>query len=251
LQKTEASEKTRRSGSLLNLSHLLYQEAWDFQRVRLQERAENHCADTLLLVEHEPVFTLGRTAKDEHWNGSLESITGQGFGLYTIERGGSVTYHGPGQIVGYPIVRLRDFCQGPKAYVGMLQDVIVRVLAEWNISGKLKPKFPGVWIEGRGSVLEKIAAIGVRITKGVTMHGLALNVNIDLQPFDLITPCGNEGCQVNTMKQHLGVPISMRQVRERIAYHFAKVFELEWKEMSSVLPSQSFEPSVNRSSVFS
>ncbi|WP_447969689.1 lipoyl(octanoyl) transferase LipB [Nitrospira sp. M1] len=226
----------RRSGCLLNLSHVRYQDAWDFQRALLQERAEDRCADTMLLVEHEPVFTLGRTAKDEHWKRSLESLASQGFGLYPIERGGSVTYHGPGQVVAYPIVRLRDFCQGPKAYVGMLQEVILRVLAEWNIRGRLKEKFPGVWVEERGSDLTKIAAIGVRITKGVTMHGLALNGNVDLKPFEFITPCGIEGCQVTSMKKILGQKVDTHAVRERVAYHFAEVFGIKWTERRHTLP---------------
>ncbi|GJL66792.1 MAG: octanoyltransferase [Nitrospirales bacterium] len=224
-------------GCFVNLSHVRYQEAWDFQQLRLQERVEDRCVDTLLLVEHEPVFTLGRTAQDEHWKRQGQSITGQGFGLYAIERGGSVTYHGPGQVVGYPIVRLRNFCQGPKAYVGLLQDVIVRVLADWNIRGQPKAKFPGVWVEGNGSVLEKIAAIGVRITRGVTMHGFALNVNVDLMPFDLITPCGIAGCHVTSMQHYLGEQVNMIKVRERLAYHFAEVFGLEWKERSNRLPT--------------
>ncbi|GJL49482.1 MAG: octanoyltransferase [Nitrospirales bacterium] len=222
---------------MLNLSHLPYQEAWDYQRRRLQERAVDRCIDTLLLVEHEPVFTLGRTTQEEHWNGKVRSLTDQGFALYTIERGGSVTYHGPGQVVGYPIVRLRNFCQGPKVYVGMLQEVIIRVLAEWNIQGKLKDKFPGVWVGEDSPVLEKIAAIGVRITKGVTMHGFALNVNVDLKPFDFIIPCGIDGCHVTSMQQYLGKQVSMVKIREQLAYHFAEVFGLEWKETSSRLPT--------------
>ena len=156
----------------------------------------------------------------------LESIKNQGFDIYEIERGGSVTYHGPGQIVGYPIFKLKDYCPGPKNYVGKLQDVIICVLAEWNIQGVLRKKFPGVWVERAGGTLEKITAIGVRITRGVTMHGWSLNVNVDLKPFALITPCGIEGCHVTSMAQILGEPVDVQEVRKRLAHHFADVFRL-------------------------
>ncbi len=225
----------KRSGCLLDLSHVPYQEAWDFQRFMVQEREKNHCADTLMIVEHEPVFTMGRTTKEEHWKNRERVIKDAEFGIYKIERGGSVTYHGPGQVVGYPILRLRDFCSGPKVYVGMLQEVIMRVLAEWKIQGNLKAKFPGVWVEKVGTSLQKIAAVGVRITRGVTMHGLALNANVNLKPFDLITPCGIEGCEVTSMEKFLGEQVDALKVRERLSFHFAKVFELEWKERRATL----------------
>ncbi|GJL56287.1 MAG: hypothetical protein NPIRA02_34190 [Nitrospirales bacterium] len=230
-------ETHRRSGCLLNVSHGSYQDVLDFQRARLQERAEDRCDDTLLLVEHEPVFTFGRTAKEEHWKEHLESLTSQGFELYPVERGGSVTYHGPGQVVAYPIVRLRDFCRGPKAYVGMLQDVIIRVLAEWHIRGHAKEKFPGVWVEADDSTSEKIAAVGVRIAKGVTMHGLALNVSIDLKPFELITPCGIQGCLVTSMERLCGKRVDIKAVKDRVAYHFTEVFGINWTESRHTLPS--------------
>ena len=226
-------------GRIVVIECVPYQTAWEFQRFLVQERSNDRCVDTLLIVEHEPVFTMGRRTKKEHWKGTVESID-TGIGVCEVERGGSVTYHGPGQIVGYPILRLRNFSPGPKVYVGMLQDVIIRVLAEWKIAGEIREKFPGVWVEGEGPTLEKIAAIGVRITRGVTMHGWALNVNVDLKPFDLITPCGIEECQVTSMAQMLGEPVDVQEVKERLAHHFADVFGLEWKEKCTMLPN--FKP---------
>ena len=226
----------KRSGCLINLSHIPYQDAWDFQRFLVQERGKSHCDDTLMIVEHDPVFTMGRSTKAEHWKSKKRDTKSSEFEIYKIERGGSVTYHGPGQIVGYPILRLREFCPGPKVYVGMLQEVIIRVLAEWKIPGHLKAKFPGVWVEKIGTPFQKIAAVGVRITRGVTMHGLALNVNVDLKPFDLITPCGIEGCQVTSMEKFLGQQVDVLKVRERFSFHFAKVFGLEWTKTHDRLP---------------
>ncbi len=222
----------------MNVSHASYQEAWDFQLTRQQARAEDRCPDTLVIVEHEPVFTLGRGTKDEHWKRSHETILRKGIQVFDIKRGGSVTYHGPGQIVCYPVLQLRNFCPGPKAYVEMLQKVIIRVLAEWKIQGYVRDKFPGVWIKGDGGNDEKISAIGVRIAKGVTIHGLALNVNNELSPFELITPCGIEGCQVTSMARLHGEQVDILKVRERLSHHFAEIFELEWVENCRSLPSK-------------
>ncbi|MGB0911802.1 MAG: lipoyl(octanoyl) transferase LipB, partial [Nitrospirales bacterium] len=226
----------RRPGYLLNLAYISFQEAWDFQQAMHRKRVENLCPDTLLLVEHEPVFTMGRTTKEEHLKRNYDPKQEYEIAVYEIERGGSVTYHGPGQVVGYPIVRLRDYCPGPKSYVGMLQEVIIRVLSEWGIQGCLRKKLPGIWIEEGGNTDQKIAAIGVCIRRGVTMHGLSLNVNVDLKPFDFITPCGIEECQVTSMATLLGQHVNIPKVREQLAYHFAEVFGLDWNECRSTLP---------------
>ena len=203
------------------------------QRRLVEERAENRRIDTLVLLEHEPVFTVGRRTKAEHVGGDEEALRKQGYSVYAVERGGSITYHGPGQVVGYPIVCLGDFCSGPKVYVGMLQEVLIRVLDEWGIVARSRDQFPGVWVEDANNQIFKIAAMGVRITRGVTMHGFSLNVNVDLEPFELVTPCGIEGCQVISMTKLLGTSVESMFVREKIADHFGEVFGLEWKEKSS------------------
>ena len=235
--KSQGAEKETRAGRLISLPPMPYQQAWALQRSILDQRIHDRCSDTLLVVEHEPVFTMGRTTKEEHWKENMTWIKEHNFEVHTIERGGSVTYHGPGQIVCYPIVRLRDYCKGPKAYVGMLQDVIIRVLAEWNIQGRLRDKFPGVWVERTTVPLIKVAAIGVRIMRGVTMHGVSLNVNLDLKPFDLITPCGIDGCQVTSMEQLLGGNVDSQIVREQFVDLFAEVFGLEWTEYHASFPT--------------
>jgi len=146
------------------------------------------------------------------------------------ERGGSVTYHGPGQIVGYPIVRLRQFCAGPKAYVCMLEEVLIRVLAGWGINGYRTDRFVGVWVnnpDDPDGPPAKIAAIGVKIARGVTLHGFALNVTVDLAPFAGIVPCGVDGCRVTSMAEVLRRQVEPDEVRHRIAQCFGDVFGLD------------------------
>jgi lipoyl(octanoyl) transferase len=209
---------------LLNVDHLDYAPAWDLQRRLVEERAAGLRPDLLLLLEHEPVFTVGRRGKTEHWAG----LEAEGHKVHHVERGGSVTYHGPGQLIGYPIVRLTDHCPGPKAYVRLLEEVVIRTLADWGIAGERVERLPGVWVGD--SAFEKIAAMGVRINRGVTMHGFALNVDPDLTPFGRITPCGIAGCRVTSMAARLGRPVDMRLVRQQVAGHFRQLFDLDWTE---------------------
>ena len=197
------------------------------------ERLADVRPETLVLVEHEPVLTLGRTTKDAHWNGLCADPGNRGLRVIESERGGSVTYHGPGQVVGYPIVRLRNFCAGPKAYVRTLEEVLIRTLAKWGITGSRADKFPGVWVNDPGDPdgpPAKIAAIGVKISRGVTLHGFALNVTVDLEPFAGIVPCGIEGCRVTSMAEVLRGEVAPDDVRHRIAQCFGDVFGLEWQE---------------------
>lgn len=209
---------------LLNVDHLDYAPAWDLQRRLVEERASGLRPDLLLLLEHEPVFTVGRRGQAAHWAG----LEAEGHKVHHVERGGSVTYHGPGQLVGYPIVRLTDHCPGPKAYVRLLEEVVIRTLADWGIAGERVERLPGVWVGD--STREKIAAMGVRINRGVTMHGFALNVDPDLTPFGRITPCGIAGCRVTSMAARLGRPVDMKLVRQQVAGHFRQLFDLDWTE---------------------
>lgn len=214
----------RKRATLRNFERLDYALAWDLQRRLVEERAIGLRPDQLLLLEHEPVFTVGRRGKAEHWAGLEE----EGHQVHHVERGGSVTYHGPGQLVGYPIVRLNDHCPGPKTYVRLLEEVVIRTLADWGIAGRRVEKLPGVWVGD--SAPEKIAAMGVRINRGVTMHGFALNVDLDLTPFSRITPCGIADCPVTSMAALLGRPVDIRLVRRQVAGHFGQLFDLDWTE---------------------
>ncbi|RMH09027.1 MAG: lipoyl(octanoyl) transferase LipB [Nitrospirae bacterium] len=216
---------------LLDVPPLTYTEWCALQRKLVEQRAAERCADLLMFAEHEPVFTLGRTTKPWHWGGEAERLRALGYNVYPVERGGSVTYHGPGQIVVYPILRLREYCPGPKLYVRQLEEVIIKVLADWGIQGKRVDRRPGVWVDPVTPTtrsLAKIAAMGVRITRGITMHGFALNITVNLTPFSHIIPCGIEGVEVTSMAQLLPHPPDLAQVRERIVTHFARIFEVEW-----------------------
>ena len=234
------------SAHLYNLPVQAYNTVWSFQKVLAGRVQENTSPDSLLLLEHEPVFTLGRTAQPSHYGGNGDFLRQKGLLVQATERGGSVTYHGPGQIVGYPILRLRKFCSGPKTYVRMLEEVILRVLHDWGIEGRRVEKYVGVWVSGRANAQNsqrKIAALGVRIERGVTFHGFALNVTVDLKPFEYIVPCGIEGCRVTSMAEERGESLDIETVRARLAHHFREVFGLEWVEVFRELPVFSDSPS--------
>lgn len=212
--------------TLLCCSLLPYERAWHLQQTHHAARAADRCHDLLLLVEHPPVYTVGRTTQDHHWPGDARLLQLTGVPVVRTERGGSITYHGPGQAVGYPILRLTDHCAGPKAYVRRLEAVLIDTLAEWGITAHRREGLPGVWVGGDHP--SKIASIGVRISHGVTMHGFALNVSMDLAPFSSIVPCGIADCRVTSMAALLGSAPELPVVQQRIAAHFAERFHLTW-----------------------
>lgn len=221
---------SRQRGIILTFPRLPYAEAWELQQSLATQRLEDRRPDTLVLTEHEPVITLGRTTKPEHWEPRWTELQDMGIHLHQTGRGGSVTYHGPGQLIGYPILRLRNFCPGPKIYVQQLEEVLIRTLGEWGIAGCRHESFRGVWVRTSATCMEKIASIGVRISRGVTMHGFALNVNVDLQPFTLLSPCGIDHCVMTSMEKLFKKPVDIAHVREQVATHFAHVFGIEWIE---------------------
>lgn len=216
-------------GALLERGRLEYGTAWALQRRLLEDRQAERCPDTLVLLEHEPVFTAGRSARAEHWGGDESATHLAGIPIVRVERGGSVTYHGPGQLVGYPVLKLNRFCDGPRTYVRNLEDVIIRTVARWGITGRRVDKLPGVWAGKKQPA--KIAAIGTRIDRGVTMHGFALNVTVDLRPFSWIVPCGLADCRVTSMGELVERPVDPAEVRRCVAEQFAEVFGLEWTEV--------------------
>ena len=221
-------QRTTVRGSIHCYDRLEYGAAWALQRALVEQRAAEHCPDTLLLLEHNAVFTIGRSGREDHWGCDERRLVQFGYPVYRIERGGSITFHGPGQIVGYPILRLASFCAGPKAYVRMLEEALIRTLATWGIAGRRIDTWPGVWVDLEQPA--KIAAIGVKIQRGVTMHGFALNVTMDLAPFQLVTPCGIQGCRVTSMADVLRHDVQLTSVRRRMAEIFAELFDIEWTE---------------------
>ncbi len=228
LRDAPSSSRTTTSGLLYLYDRVPYASAWELQRTLHEERVNDQRPDTLLLLEHDPVYTLGRSTKVAHWSGDEASLKAEGCAVYHANRGGSITYHGPGQVVGYPILRVRDHCSGPKSYMRLLEEVTIRTLAEWGIVGRRLEQLTGVWVEQESPA--KIAALGVHISRGVAMHGFALNVSIDLTPFSRIIPCGLPNCRVTSMADILGDSVPMSQVKSALAKHFADVFRIEWTE---------------------
>lgn len=200
-----------------------FAEAWEIQLALHRHRACGRSEDTVLILEHLPVYTLGRRTERAHWGGHEELLRSNGTDLHRVNRGGSVTYHGPGQIVVYPIVRLTDHASGPKQFVRLLEEVVLRALNRWDIEGRRIDKRPGVWVDQT-----KIASIGIRVEHGVTLHGLALNVDMDLSPFHHIQPCGLSDCRMTSMAAVRGAPLELDAVKQELAALFTDVFGVRW-----------------------
>ncbi|HEY3886760.1 MAG TPA: lipoyl(octanoyl) transferase LipB [Vicinamibacterales bacterium] len=198
-----------------------YKDALALQAGLVEERKQGSIADQLLLLEHPPVVTLGvRNRSDRsHVLESQESLASRGVELFEAGRGGDVTFHGPGQLVGYPILDLKpDRCDVHR-YVRDLEEVLIRTAAEFDISAGRIPGLTGIWVRN-----EKLAAIGVRISRWVTSHGFAINVSTDLSGFELIVPCGIADKGVTSMRRLLGRPVPMRGVEDAVVRHFCEVF---------------------------
>jgi lipoyl(octanoyl) transferase len=208
-------------GHLLDLGLADYHEASRLQMVLHQARVQDVIGDTLLLTEHLPVYTLGRTTRPEHVGEGWARGMINGVPVLSADRGGSVTYHGPGQLVGYPIVRLRTYCAGPKAYVTCLEEVVIRALDTLGVPTGRRAGMPGVWIGDR-----KIAAVGVRISQGVTRHGFALNVVNDLSPFAAVVPCGLAGAGMTSVALAAGAVLELEAVGRAVVGAFQEVLGL-------------------------
>jgi lipoyl(octanoyl) transferase len=205
-----------------------YGAALRLQQQLVAERKQGLIPDQLLLLEHAHVVTVGRNGHMENLLASPEVLERAGIGFYPTDRGGDFTYHGPGQLVGYPILDLRDWKRDVGAYVRGVEEAIIQTLAEFHISGQRIPKLTGVWVDGR-----KVAAIGVHISRWVTSHGFALNVTTDLSYFHYIVPCGLTR-PVTSMGQ-LGARVSVHQVGEILAGHFGRIFNCEMLPPAAML----------------
>jgi lipoyl(octanoyl) transferase len=201
------------------LGRIAYAEGLEAQAHLVAERQAGHIPDTLLLLEHQPVFTLGRNARPENMLLSAEALRARGFDVYETGRGGDVTYHGPGQVVGYPILDLGPDRRDVHRYVRDLEEVMIRTCADYAIAAARVTGLTGTWVGDA-----KIGAIGVRIARWVTSHGFALNVSTDLSPFDLIVPCGIRGRGVTSLERLVSRPVEVDEVMTRLADHVADVF---------------------------
>ena len=204
-----------------------YEEARVAQRWLREARQEGELPDLLLLLEHPPVFTRGRRSTPEELPMSPEWYEMQGIEVRDTERGGRVTYHGPGQLVAYPIVSLRPYGDDVHDHVRRLERVAIASLAEHGVDAAAIEGLTGVWAGTR-----KIGSIGIHVSRGVTSHGLAINVNNDLQPFEWVVPCGIEGCRVTSLSRELGGEQDLDAFASTLAARFAEVFDREPVETS-------------------
>ncbi|MGI8865110.1 MAG: lipoyl(octanoyl) transferase LipB [Rubrobacteraceae bacterium] len=196
-----------------------YAEAWELQRELARLRKKDDVPDTFLLCEHPPVFTVGRAARDaSNLGAGEEHLRSLGAEVFWSDRGGDATFHGPGQLVGYPILCLKT--RDAHAYLRGLEEVLVRVLAEYGLEGWHHPEYTGVWVGEK-----KVAAIGVKFSSGwISSHGFALNVSTDLSWFDRITPCGIQEFGVTSLEKELGYEIPMAEVEEKVVRRFVESF---------------------------
>ncbi len=205
-----------------------YGKALSLQRELAAARVGGTISDDLLiLLEHPRVVTLGRGAREANVVAPAELLERRGVQLHEVERGGDVTYHGPGQLVGYPIVDLSGLKQDLHWYLRQLEQVLIHALATFRVTGTRVPGYTGVWVENR-----KIVSIGVHVTRWVTFHGFALNVATDLSDFDLIVPCGIAEVRMTSIVEETGRPTSIDEVADRIARSFGEVFELAMQPAS-------------------
>ena len=201
-----------------------YQSAWELQQ-RISDGVRAGGQPALIVLEHPPTYTLGVRGRSEHLLSSEDALRACGAEVIRTDRGGDVTFHGPGQAVAYPILDLAAYPGGPVRYVRMLEAVLVDVLSRFSISGMRVAGRPGVWVGDA-----KIAAIGVRVSRRVTTHGFALNVNTDLGYFRHIIPCGLADAGVTSIQQIWGTPVAMREVEDQVIESFARHFGLAFDD---------------------
>lgn len=217
-----------------------YKETWDYQEhlfkhiidLKINNRREEKNEETpnyFILVEHPHVYTLGKSGNFQNLLCSEEELKQKDAQFYKINRGGDITYHGPGQIVGYPILDLENFFTDIHKYLRFLEEMVVLTLAEYDIEAGRSPGETGVWIDMGTPYARKICAMGVRASRWVTMHGFAFNVNADLDYFDNIVPCGIQGKAVTSLNVELGMKnVPLNEVKEKLLKHFQKLFEAEF-----------------------
>ena len=208
------------------LGQVEFQAAWDLQKELAAQRLASEIGDTLLLLEHPPTLTLGRASHAEHLLATTKQLEQEHISVVDVDRGGDITYHGPGQLVGYPILNLREPPHTPDLHVYLrhLEEVLILTLAQFGVDADRFPGYTGVWVGMDTPAPRKIAAIGVKSSRWITQHGFALNVAPNLAHFDLIVPCGIRNYGVTSLSEHLGFPVSIEDVLPQVTAAFQKVF---------------------------
>lgn len=203
-----------------DLGFIDYKETWDLQQEIHSKRVSGEVEDFLFLLEHPNTYTLGKTAHRENLKGSKDYLRENQISVYDIDRGGDITYHGPGQIVGYPIIDLNNWFKDTHKYLRALEEVIIKTCSEYSLNCERNSKHTGVWLGDK-----KIAAIGIKVSRWVTMHGFAFNVNTDLNLFNGIIPCGIQDKSVTSLKQELNREIDIQEVKVKLLKNFTEIFE--------------------------
>ena len=210
--------------SVFDMGRTRYADAWEIQQNLWDLRHRGLTGDVLLFTEHEHVYTIGKGGDENHVLANDDELIRTGAEMFRIDRGGDVTYHGPGQIVGYPIIDLSQMIPDIHRYLRDLEEVIILTLRDFGIEAGREEGMTGVWVGG-----EKVAALGVKVSRWITMHGFALNVNTDLSRFDRIIPCGIFHKGVTSMERLHGGPVALSDVEVRLVHAFGQVFHADMK----------------------
>lgn len=229
----------------VELGQMTYKKAFSiqenvFNQIIAQKRANRVQPETvktnnyLLWVEHPPVITLGKSGKMDHLLLNEKNLKDKGIEFYHTNRGGDITFHGPGQIVGYPIFDLDHFFTDIHRYLRYLEQAVINTLEEYGIQGNRSNGETGVWLDAGTPFARKICAMGVRASRWVTMHGFAFNINTDLQYFDHIVPCGIQGKGVTSLQKELGHSIPLETVKKQLKAHLGELFEVQWQSTELV-----------------
>ncbi|MGH9784735.1 MAG: lipoyl(octanoyl) transferase LipB [Terriglobia bacterium] len=217
-----------------SLGLMPYQAAWNLQRELVERRKAREIEDTVLFLEHPPVITLGRNARAEHLLTPAQTLRQLGIDLVESDRGGDVTFHGPGQLVGYPILDLSLIRKDVVWYVRTLEEALIRTAREYGLPAERRSGLTGVWVNQA-----KLAAIGVHLSRWVTSHGFALNLETDLRFFRHIVPCGIAGAPVTSLRECLGRPVDRRSVEQSLTRHLGELLGLAMREDKTVSPERS------------
>jgi lipoyl(octanoyl) transferase len=227
-------EKIQKTITYCNLGLMPYSDAWELQKTLYQMRLEKKISDILLLLEHPNTYTLGKSANEKNIIGSEEFLRKWDFKIFNIDRGGDVTYHGPGQIVGYLIFDLNDWQHDSHKYLRLIEESIIQTCEKYNLATGRKEKYTGVWIEER-----KICAIGVKISRWITMHGFALNVNTNLNLFKGIIPCGINDKDVTSLERELNRKFDIEQVKIELSEQIKNLFQFD--EVNEISKNELFD----------
>ncbi len=228
----------KRPLNIIDLGTTRYLAAWDFQKKMVRDRAEGIIPDTLLITEHEPVLTMGRGTDLRNLLVSEKTLRESGVDLHEVERGGDITFHGPGQAVLYPIIDLRERGRDVRRYLRDLEQFVIESLADLGLEASVKDGLTGIWVNDL-----KVGAIGVAVSKWIAYHGVAINVNTDLDYFKLINPCGITQYPVGSVSRLVGREIKLAHFNDLLVKHFVEYFDYEVAKVPGAIQSMSGLPS--------